>query len=290
MKISETWLREWVDPEMDLASLAHRLTMLGLEVDSVEAVAPALDKVVVGKVLDVVQHPNADRLSVCSVDVGQAQPLSIVCGAKNVRAGECYPAALIGATLPGGLKIKRSKLRGEVSEGMLCSGVELGIGDSADGILPLGEELQPGTSITTALDLNDHVIDIDLTPNRADCFCVLGIARDIAASERLAFTEPQVPVVAAESAATFPLELTPKAGCARFCGRVIEGLDPQTETPLWMRERLRRSGIRAISPVVDVTNFVMLELGQPMHGYDLAKLSGGLVTRRAAVDEELVLL
>jgi phenylalanyl-tRNA synthetase beta chain len=290
MKISETWLREWVDPELDLTALAHRLTMLGLEVDSVEAVAPALDSVVVGKVLEVVQHPNADRLSVCSVDVGQAQPLSIVCGAKNVRAGECYPAALIGATLPGGLKIKRSKLRGEVSEGMLCSGVELGIGESADGILPLGEALQPGTSITAALNLNDHVIDIDLTPNRADCFCVLGIARDIAASEQIAFTQPQVPVVAAETKVTFPLELTPKAGCARFCGRVIEGMDPQAETPLWMRERLRRSGIRAISPVVDVTNFVMLELGQPMHGYDLAKLSGGLVTRRAKADEELVLL
>jgi len=290
MKISEAWLREWVDPDLDSAALTHRLTMLGLEVDSVEPVAPVLTDVVVGKVLEVARHPNADRLSVCSVDVGQAKPLAIVCGAANVRAGEHYPAALIGATLPGGLKIKRSKLRGEVSEGMLCSGVELGIAESADGILPLGDAATPGTPIMTALGLDDHIIDIDLTPNRADCFCVLGVARDVAASERLAFTEPEVAAVTAESDATFPVKLLPGSGCARFCGRVIEGLDPQAETPLWMRERLRRSGIRPISPVVDVTNFVMFEFGQPMHGYDLAKLSDSLVTRRAEPGEELVLL
>ena len=290
MKISEKWLREWVDPALDSAALAHRLTMLGLEVDSVEPVAGTLESVVVGKVLEIARHPNADRLSVCSVDAGQAEPLSIVCGANNIRLGECYPTALVGATLPGGVKIKRSKLRGEVSEGMLCSGVELGIGEDADGILPLGDTAIPGTSVMTALDLDDNVIDIDLTPNRADCFSVLGIARDIAASERIAFTEPDVPSIAPVTDAAFPVELRPDAGCARFCGRVIEGIDPQAETPLWMRERLRRSGIRPISPVVDVTNFVMLELGQPMHGYDLAKLSGGIVTRRAEVGEELVLL
>jgi len=290
MKISEAWLREWVDPDLDTAALTHRLTMLGLEVDSVEPVAPTLTDVVVGKVLDIVPHPNADRLSVCSVDIGQAEPLSIVCGAANVRAGEHYPVALIGATLPGGLKIKRSKLRGEVSAGMLCSGVELGIAETADGILPLGDVATTGTPIMTVLGLDDHTIDIDLTPNRADCFCVLGVARDVAASERLAFTEPEIAAVTPESEATFPVKLLPGSGCARFCGRVIEGLDPQAETPLWMRERLRRSGVRPISPVVDVTNFVMLEFGQPMHGYDLAKLSEGLVTRRAETSEELVLL
>ena len=290
MKISETWLREWVDPDLDSAALAHRLTMLGLEVDSVAPVAPPLDSVVVGKVLDVVQHPNADRLSVCSVDVGQAESLSIVCGAPNVCAGEYYPAALIGAVLPGGLKIKRSKLRGEVSEGMLCSGVELGIAETAEGILPLGDVAAPGTPITSALNLEDRVIDIDLTPNRADCFSVLGIARDVAASERIAFTEPEVPVVMPVSDAAFPVELRPATGCARFCGRVIDGIDPQAETPMWLRERLRRSGIRAISPVVDVTNYVLLELGQPMHGYDLGKLSGGIVARRAEAGEMLVTL
>ncbi|MDP6675259.1 MAG: phenylalanine--tRNA ligase subunit beta [Gammaproteobacteria bacterium] len=290
MKISETWLREWVDPDLDSAALVHRLTMLGLEVDSVEPVAAELSSVVVGKVLDITRHPNADRLSVCTVDAGQEQRLSIVCGASNVQVGGHYPVALIGAILPGGLKIKRSKLRGEVSEGMLCSGTELGIAETADGILALGNAVTPGTSITTALDLDDRIIDIDLTPNRADCFCVLGIARDIAASEQLAFTAPEIAAAVPEIDASFPVELLPGIGCARFCGRVIEAIDPQAETPLWLRERLRRSGIRSISPVVDVTNFVMLELGQPMHGYDLSKLSGKLVTRRAEADEELVLL
>jgi phenylalanyl-tRNA synthetase beta chain len=290
MKISETWLREWVDPDLDSAALTHRLTMLGLEVDSVEPVAPELPEVVVGKVLEVAPHPNADRLSVCTVDVGGKEPLSIVCGAANVRAGEHYPVAMIGATLPDGLKIKRSKLRGEVSEGMLCSGVELGIAETADGILPLGETASPGTSIVNALDLDDRVIDIDLTPNRADCFCVMGVARDVAASERIAFSAPDISAIASVTETSFPVKLNAGAGCARFCGRVIEAIDPAAETPLWMRERLRRSGIRSISPVVDVTNFVMLEFGQPMHGYDLAKLSGNLQTRRADDGEELILL
>jgi len=290
MKISETWLREWVDPDLDSAALTHRLTMLGLEVDSVEPVAPELSAVVVGKVLEVAPHPNADRLSVCTVDAGGKEPLSIVCGAANVQAGEHYPVAMIGATLPGGLKIKRSKLRGEVSEGMLCSSVELGIAETADGILPLGETTSPGTLIVNALDLNDRVIAIDLTPNRADCFCVIGVARDVAASERIAFSEPEISAIAPVTETSFPVELNAGAGCARFCGRVIEGIDPAAETPLWMRERLRRSGIRPISPVVDVTNFVMLELGQPMHGYDLARLSGNLQTRRADDGEELILL
>ncbi len=290
MKFSEAWLREWVDPDLDSAALTHRLTMLGLEVDGTESVAPALDGVVVGKVLDVSRHPNADRLSVCSVDVGGDEPLSIVCGAANVQAGESYPAALNGAVLPGGLRIKRSKLRGVVSEGMLCSGVELGIADTAAGILPLGDEAPPGMPITAALDLDDRMIDVDLTPNRADCFSILGIARDLAASERVGIQLPDISPVTPVVTTAFPVDLTASAGCARFCGRVIEGIDPQAHTPLWMRERLRRSGLRSISPVVDVTNFVMLELGQPMHGYDFAKLAEQIVTRRARSGETLVLL
>ena len=290
MKISENWLREWVNPDLDSAALAHRLTMLGLEVDSVEPVAPALDQVVVGRVLDVQQHPNADRLSVCSVDVGESEPLSIVCGAANVKAGEQYPAALVGAVLPGGLKIKRSKLRGEVSAGMLCSAVEIGLAEAADGILPLGDIAAPGTPIVSALGLDDHVIDIDLTPNRADCFSVLGVARDIAASEKSRFDMPSIEPVASESDSVCPVQLGPGAGCARFVSRVIEDIDPNAETPLWLSEKLRRSGVRPISPVVDVTNYVMLELGQPMHGYDQSRLNGGLQTRRAEAGEELVLL
>ncbi|MFQ5635427.1 MAG: phenylalanine--tRNA ligase subunit beta [Gammaproteobacteria bacterium] len=290
MKISESWLREWVDPDVDSSGLAHRLTMLGLEVDEVEQVAPPLEKVVVGEVEHVAQHPNADRLRVCRVGVGSAESLSIVCGAPNVRAGGWYPVALVGAVLPGGLKIRKSKLRGEVSAGMLCSGVELGISEDADGILELDGPLVAGTPVTQALDLDDCIIDLDLTPNRADCFSVLGVARDLAAGEGLAFSEPGTGSAAATSRSTLPVKLTAGAGCGRFVGRVIENFDQHAATPLWLRERLRRSGIRPVSPVVDVTNFVMLELGQPLHAYDLDELAGGIVVRRATDGEGLVLL
>jgi len=290
MKISESWLREWVDPDLDSSALAHRLTMLGLEVNAVAPAAAPLDKVVVGEVEDVVPHPNADRLRVCRVNVGAADSLSIVCGATNVRAGGRYPVALVGAVLPGGLKIKSSKLRGEPSAGMLCSGVELGIAESADGLLELDARLTPGTPVGEALDLDDRIIDLDLTPNRADCFCVVGVARDLAAGECLAFREPDVAPVAAVSDTALPVELVAGAGCGRFAGRVIENIDSAATTPVWMQERLRRSGVRPISPVVDVTNFVMLELGQPLHAYDLDKLTDGIVVRRADAGETLVLL
>jgi phenylalanyl-tRNA synthetase beta chain len=290
MKISESWLREWVNPDLDTAALTHRLTMLGLEVDGVEPVAESLDHVVVGAVEDVAPHPNADRLRVCRVNVGADEPLSIVCGAANVRAGGVYPVALVGAVLPGGLKIKQSKLRGEPSAGMLCSGVELGIAEAADGLLELDSSLTPGQAIAEALDLNDQTIDLDLTPNRADCFSVVGVARDLAAGQGLEFSEPSVAAVPAACSDTFPVSLLDDAGCGRFVGRVIRGIDPGAETPFWLLEKLRRCGVRPISPVVDVTNFVMLELGQPMHGYDLSKLSDGIVVRRAQADEKLVLL
>jgi len=290
MKISEIWLREWVDPELDSAALAHRLTMLGLEVDGVEPAAVPLDQVVVGVVEEVVPHPNADRLRVCRVNVGAAEPLSIVCGASNVAAGGRYPVALVGAELPGGLKIKKSKLRGEQSVGMLCSGVELGIAETADGLLDLGQDFAAGTSIVEALALNDCIIDLDLTPNRADCFSVVGVARDLAAGQRMEFAEPEIAAVPAATNATFPLELVEGAGCGRFVGRVIENVDSAAVSPLWLQERLRRCGVRPISPVVDVTNYVMLELGQPLHAYDLDKLAGGIVVRRAQAGETLTLL
>jgi phenylalanyl-tRNA synthetase beta chain len=290
MKISESWLREWVDPDLDSAALAHRLTMLGLEVDSVEPAAPALDNVVVGEVRAVAQHPNADRLRVCEVDVGESEPLSIVCGASNVQAGGRYPVALVGAELPGGLKIEKSKLRGEPSAGMLCSGVELGIAEAADGLLELVGNQRVGMPIAEALGLDDRIIDLDLTPNRADCFCVVGVARDLAAGQRLDFDEPSIESVPAQTDTTFPVELAEGAGCARFAGRVINDVDRTAISPLWLQEKLRRCGVRPISPVVDVTNFVMLELGQPLHGYDLGKLSGRIVTRRAQDGEKLVLL
>ncbi|MFW2406028.1 MAG: phenylalanine--tRNA ligase subunit beta, partial [Gammaproteobacteria bacterium] len=251
---------------------------------------PSLDNVVVGEVRQVEQHPNADRLRVCLVDVGESEPLSIVCGASNVQAGRRYPVARVGAVLPGGLKIKASKLRGEPSAGMLCSGVELGIAEDAEGLLELAGEPVIGAPIAAALDLDDQIIDLDLTPNRADCFCVTGVARDLAAGQRLAFEEPAIEPVPAQTDATFPVELAEGAGCARFAGRVINDVDPAAISPLWLQEKLRRCGVRPISPVVDVTNFVMLELGQPLHGYDLRKLSGRIVTRRANDGEKLVLL
>ncbi len=290
MKLSEQWLREWVNPQGDTRTLADQLTMAGLEVDGVEPCAPPLDGVVVGKVLEKVQHPNADRLSVCKVDIGTAEPLQIVCGAANVYAGGVFPVATVGSTLPGELKIKRSKLRGEESRGMLCSGVELGISESADGLLELSHDLTVGEPVATALRLDDHVIELDLTPNRADCFSVLGVARDVAAINALDFSEPEIPPVPATSDATHDVSIAPQDGCPAFAGRVIRAIDASAQTPLWMSERLRRAGIRPLHPVVDVTNYVMLELGQPMHAYDLSKLNGAVAARLARTGEKLTLL
>jgi phenylalanyl-tRNA synthetase beta chain len=289
MKLSESWLREWVDPDLDSAALAHRLTMLGLEVDSVRPVAEPVTGVVVGEVLTVNPHPNADRLRLCQVEAGEAEPLSIVCGAPNVQAGHRYPVALVGAKLPGGMKIRPSKIRGEKSEGMLCSAVELGLGEESDGILDL-ESGEIGEPIATALDLEDCVIDIDLTPNRADCFSVMGIARDLAAAQNLPISHPKINDHPTTAETVLPVTIEAAAGCGRFVGRAVEGINPAARTPLWMQERLRRGGIRPIYPAVDVTNYVMLELGQPLHGYDLNRLTGGIVVRRAAADEALTLL
>jgi phenylalanyl-tRNA synthetase beta chain len=290
MKISERWLREWVDPDLDSEALAHRLTMLGLEVDGIEPAAEAVDNVVVGEVLEVSAHPDADRLSICRVDVGDDRPLSIVCGAPNVRTGNRYPTALVGARLPGNFKIKQSKIRGVLSQGMLCSVTELGLGEDADGILELDSDAPVGQQIVEVLGLNDRIIDIDLTPNRADCFSVLGVARDLAGGQQIPFDEPKVAKVRATIRDTFPVELEDTGDCGRFVGRVLRNINPVATTPLWMQERLRRSGIRPISPVVDVTNYVMVELGQPLHGYDLDKLTDGLYVRRGNPAEELVLL
>jgi len=290
MKISESWLREWVNPDMDSEALAHQLTMLGLEVDSLEPVAGPLDACVVGEVMDVRPHPDADRLSLCHVDAGQAENLHIACGAPNVRVGARYPVAPIGAVLPGGTKIRRSKIRGQVSEGMLCSAVELGIGENSDGILELDPDAEIGATLIDVLDLTDQVIDLDLTPNRADCFSVLGVARDLAAGLQLDFSEPSIPAAEAATSTLIPVTLDPDAGCGRFVGRVIENIDTAAHTPLWMQERLRRSGIRPIHPTVDVTNLVMLELGQPLHGYDLDRVSDGIAVRRAGASEKLDLL
>lgn len=291
MKFSEHWLREWVSPALTSAELSHQVTMAGLEVDSMAPVAPEFKGVVVGEVLAVTPHPDAERLRVCQVNVGNGSPpLSIVCGAANVRAGLRVPAALVGATLPGGMEIKRAKLRGVESLGMLCSAKELGLAEVAEGLMVLPADAPIGTDIRDYLNLNDVTFELGLTPNRGDCLSVAGIAREVAALNRLTVTAPHIADVPATITDTFPITVAAPAACPRYVGRVIKGINPRAETPLWMRERLRRSGVRSISAVVDVTNYVLLELGQPMHAFDLAKLSGGIQVRHAEADEQVSLL
>ncbi len=290
MRFSEKWLREWVNPAVNTATLGHQVTMAGLEVDSIVPAALEFSGVVVAKVISKEKHPDADKLSVCMVDVGQDEPLQIVCGASNVAAGLKVPAALIGAKLPGDFKIKKGKLRGVHSFGMLCSAVEIGMADTSDGLMILPDDAPIGQDIREYFDLDDACIEVDLTPNRSDCLSLRGIAREVAVLNNTSVTELEINAIPAASDEHFPVEVGASAACPRYVGRVIKGINSKAETPLWMTERLRRSDIRTINPVVDVTNYVMLELGQPMHGFDLAKLEGGIKVRMAAQGELLTLL
>ncbi len=290
MKFNEQWLREWVDPPVDLDVLAHQLTMAGLEVDAVEPVAEAFSRVVVGEVVAVECHPDADRLRVCRVNIGEGEPLVIVCGAANVVEGIKVPTALVGAVLPSGLKIKKSKLRGVLSFGMLCSAVELGLAEQAEGLMLLPVEAPVGVDVRDYLKLDDFTVEIGLTPNRGDCLSVLGIAREVGVINRIPFSEPEIEHVAVSCQDEFPVMLAEGRACPRYVSRVIKGVNPKTETPLWMQERLRRCGVRSVGPVVDVTNYVMLELGQPMHAFDLGKLNDELQVRMASEGEKITLL
>lgn len=290
MKISSQWLREWVDPGIPNTELAIQLTMAGLEVDHIEPAAPAFHSVVVGHITDLAPHPNADRLRVATVDIGDVNPLHIVCGAPNVTIGMCAPTALIGAELPGGLVIKKSKLRGIESQGMLCSAKELGLAESSDGLLPLPANSRPGQNVRELLALDDAIIEIELTPNRGDCLGMEGVAREVAVLNRCEFQSLTVEAVEPVLDATFPVTLLDPAACPRYVGRVIRNVNPAAETPLWMKERLRRVGIRSLGPLVDVTNYVMLELGQPMHAFDLNRLTGGIEVRCARPGDRLELL
>jgi len=290
MKFSESWLREWVDPHMSTDALVHELTMAGLEVDTVEPASGDFTKVVVGEVVGCDPHPDADKLSMCVVEVGSDDSLQIVCGAPNVHAGMKAPVAMIGARLPGGLKIRKTKLRGVESQGMLCSEKELGLGDGADGLMALDADAPVGADFRAWLDLDDVSIDIDLTPNRGDCFSVLGIARETAVLTNQSLDNPETDPVAPVTEASLPVIVEAPASCPRFCGRVVRGIDPDARSPQWLRERLRRSGLRPIHPVVDVTNYVMLELGQPLHGFDLDNLQRGIIVRHAHDGETLALL
>ncbi len=289
MKCSLAWLREWVNPGVTTQQLADQLTMAGLEVDSITPVAGAFSGVVVGCVRQVAEHPDARKLHVCQVDTGDAQLLQIVCGAANVRPNLRVAVAKIGAQLPG-LTIKAAKLRGVDSAGMLCSASELGLADSSSGLLELPDEAPLGADLRGYLDLDDDSIEIDLTPNRGDCLSVAGIAREIGVLNRCSVQGPSTAAVAAANQHSLPVALQAPIACPHYVGRVISGINPQAHTPLWMQERLRRSGLRSLGAVVDVTNYVMLELGQPMHAFDLAKLQGGIQVRLAVAGESLTLL
>lgn len=290
MKFSEKWLREWVDPPLDTTGLADRLTMAGLEVDAIELQGAGLGGVVVAEVLDVRKHPDADKLSVCRVSTGKKKAVEVVCGAPNVVAGMKSPFAPPGTQLPNGFKLERAEIRGVVSNGMLCSEIELCLGDGAEGIIELPAGAETGRALADYLDLPDSTIDIDLTPNRGDCFSVLGIARDVAAITATPLKEVVIEPVAGTIGDEHPVKLVLPEGCPRFAGRVIRGIDPNARSPVWMTERLRRSGLRAIHPVVDVTNYVMLELGQPLHAYDLALIEGAIRPRLAKRGEKVTLL
>lgn len=289
MKISLDWLREWVDVEMDVSAFAHALTMAGLEIEGVHRAGPDLKGVVVGEVLAVEKHPDADKLNVCRVSDG-VEHLKIVCGAPNVRVGMKAPLAKIGAVLPNGMQIKKAKLRGVESSGMLCSAKELALADDSSGLYDLPEALPTGAPLEEALSLSDVIFDVNLTPNRGDCMSVLGVAREAAAIAKQPLKNPASARVEPTLTDTFPVRLDAGAGCPKFVGRVIRGVNGNASSPFWMQERLRRAGIRPISAVVDVTNYVMLELGQPMHAYDLRTLNGAVVVRHAKAGERLKLL
>ncbi len=290
MQISEAWLREYVNPEISTEQLVEQLTMAGLEIDSVTPAAAIFSGVVIGEVLSMQQHPDADRLRVCRVAVGEAEPLQIVCGASNVRVGLKIPAALIGAVLPGDFKIKKSKLRGEESFGMLCSEKELGLAADANGLMELADNAPVGTDIRDYLSLNDNIIEVDLTPNRADCLSVEGVARELAILNKLDWSVLQIETSTITHSDTVSVSVETPESCPRYLGRLLKGINAKAETPLWMRERLRRSGVRSLNAVVDVTNYVLIELGQPLHAFDAAKLTGNINVRISKADESITLL
>ncbi|MBI5897975.1 MAG: phenylalanine--tRNA ligase subunit beta [Rhodocyclales bacterium] len=289
MQFSESWLRSLCNPALSNQELCHLLTMAGLEVEENEAVAPAFSGVVVAQVLTVEKHPDADKLKLCSVDVGESTPLQIVCGAPNVAAGMKVPCARVGARLPG-IEIKRAKVRGVESHGMLCSARELGLSEDHAGLLPLAANATVGEDIRKHLDLDDRKITIKLTPNRADCLSLSGIARELAALTGAALALPEIAPAIAVIDDTRGIQLDAPAACPRYCGRIIRGVKADAPTPEWMKRRIERSGIRAISFLVDVTNYVMLELGQPLHAFDDAELAGAIHVRQPTPGEQLLLL
>ncbi|MCE9779864.1 phenylalanine--tRNA ligase subunit beta [Shewanella algae] len=290
MKFSESWLREWVNPAISRDELTHQITMAGLEVDDAIAVAGDFSGVVVGEVVECGQHPDADKLRVTKVNVGGEELLDIVCGAPNCRQGLKVAVAVVGAVLPGDFKIKKAKLRGQPSHGMLCSYGELGIEIESDGIIELPLDAPIGTDIREYLQLNDVIIDVDLTANRADCLGMVGLAREVGVLNRLNVTEPSWEAANVSSERRVEIDVANPEACPRYLGRVVSNVNVKAQTPDWMVEKLRRSGIRSIDPIVDITNYVLVEFGQPMHAFDLDKIDGGIKVRLGNGEEKLTLL
>ena len=290
MKFSENWLRTFVDPELSSDELAQVLTMAGLEVEALLAVAPAFDKVVVGEVLEVAKHPGADRLNVCQVNTGASQPLSIVCGAANVVVGVKVPCALTGAILPGDFVIKQAKVRGVESFGMLCSARELGLAEESAGLLILPGDAPVGKSLRKYLELDDKIFTLKLTPNRSDCSGMAGVAREVAALTGVALKPLSIQEQPVTLPDQLPVTVADPLACPLYCGRIVHKVNAAALTPAWMLRRLERGGLRGINAIVDITNYVMLEMGQPMHAFDLGKLSGGIHVRKARKAEALTLL
>ncbi|MEO8332981.1 MAG: phenylalanine--tRNA ligase subunit beta [Gallionella sp.] len=296
MKFSENWLRTWVDPDLSSDALAHVLTMAGLEVEALESVAPAFNNVVVAEVLEVVKHPNADRLNVCQVNVGEASPLTIVCGAANVAVGVKVPCARIGAVLPPssdnekGFVIKQAKVRSVESFGMLCSAKELGLATESEGLWLLPGDAPVGKMLREYLELDDKLFTLKLTPNRSDCSGMAGVAREVAALTGSALKPLDIQTQAVTLAERLPVKVNDAEACPLYCARLVRGVNAAATTPIWIQRRLERSGLRTINAVVDITNYVMIEMGQPMHAFDVAKLSGGITVRRARKGESLTLL
>jgi phenylalanyl-tRNA synthetase beta chain len=290
MQFNVGWLKKWVAIDLDAGSLADKLTASGLEVDDIRPVAGEFSDVVVAEIEDCQPHPNADKLSLCTVNDGSAERLQIVCGAPNARPGIRVPLARVGAKIGPEFKIKRARLRGVESFGMLCSAKELGLADDHSGLMELPGDAPIGTGLRDYLSLDDTVIEVDLTPNRADCLSIRGLARDVSASCNAEYTGLQIDPVPATVDAEFPIRLESPSDCPRYAGRIIRGINPNAQAPLWMTETLRRCGLRSISPTVDVTNYVLLELGQPMHAFDLDKLNDEIVVRRGRPGEKLALL
>ena len=289
MQFSESWLRTLVNPSLSSEELAHLLTMAGLEVEEIKPVAPNFDKVVIAQVLSKEKHPDADRLNVLTVDVGQHEPLTIVCGAQNVSVGMKAPCAMVGAKLPG-MEIKQTKVRGIASSGMMCSAKELGLAEESSGLLELSAVAVVGQSIREHLDLDDYLITLKLTPNRSDCLSLYGIAREVAALTGTELAHLPKAEFAQTSTSKFNVKVSATVACPRYLTRVVSGLNANAATPAWMVQRLERCGLRSISAIVDVTNYVLLEMGQPLHAFDLKKLNGGIEVRFANAGEQLQLL